>query len=138
MKRYEHNSPEAIARIIAMMIVTDAEVHPGEIDILETLNAYDVIGLTKEQFTQVFHDYLADISDEQDEEGNVHLVSTERLNHMLDDVTDPKKRLLTAAILLDVTKSDHELQEIEIAVFQHILKHWHLSLDDIEASIQAL
>ena len=138
MKHYLENSPEAMARIIAMMIVTDAEVQPGEIDLLEDLNIYDVIGMSREQFTQVFHDYLADISDEQEEDGTVHLVSVKRLDQMLDDVTDPKKRLITAAILLDVTKADHNLKEVEIAVFQHILSRWHISLEDIEATLKTL
>ncbi|WP_018150030.1 hypothetical protein [Leeia oryzae] len=138
MKHYLENSPEAMARIIAMMIVTDAEVQPGEIDLLEDLNIYDVIGISREQFTQVFHDYLSDISDEQEEDGTVHLVSVKRLDEILDDVTDPKKRLITAAILIDVTKADHNLKEVEIAVFQHILARWHISLEDIEATLKTL
>ncbi|NLR75783.1 MULTISPECIES: hypothetical protein [Leeia] len=138
MKHYALNSPEAMARILAMMIITDADVHPHEIELLDELNIYDVIGISRESFTQVFHDYLGDLSDEMDAEGHVQLVSSARLDEMLDCVTDPKKRLLTAAILLDISKSDHDLSEVEIAVFQHILAHWHITLDDIQSAMSEL
>lgn len=135
MKRYELNSPEAMARIVAMMIITDADVHPHEIELLEELDIYHVLGISRAHFTEVFHDFLSELSDEANEDGKVELLSTSRLNEMLDEVTDPKHRITTAAVLLDITKADHDLSEAEIAVFQHILHHWHISLDDLLAMV---
>lgn len=138
MKHYELNSPEAMARIVAMMIVTDGDVHPHEIELLEDIRAYEILGLSRQEFTQVFHDFLSDLSDDSDESGHVNLLDSGRLDEMLNCVTDPKQRLVTAAILLDITKADHDLSEAEIAVFRHVLAQWKISLDDIQGALEAL
>lgn len=135
MRPYRHNSPQAMARIIAMFMITDGEMDPRELDALEKIMAYDLLGLSRKQFTQVLTDYCDDISDEAEQDGTIHLIDRNRIDALMEEVTDRSKRILTCALAMDVAKADGDISEPEIALLRHIMKHWNISLDDIEAKI---
>ncbi|MBS1154913.1 MAG: hypothetical protein H6R07_837 [Proteobacteria bacterium] len=134
MKKYPYNSPQAMARILIMQLIGDGNFDPSEIDELDHLNVYEVLGITRKDFIQVLQAYCNDLSDEADEEGNIHLVDKQRIDDLLETVEDPKKRVLVAALALDIAKSDHDFSEVEMAIFAHILQRWHLTLDDLQAA----
>ncbi|QNM95373.1 hypothetical protein [Chitinimonas koreensis] len=134
MKKYSPNSPEAMARLLVMLIMSDGNVDPREIDSLETLNIYDALDISRTGFIEVLHQYCNDLSDEADEAGQIHLVDRERIDDLLETVTEPKKQLLVATLALDMTKADRSLSEPELAIYTHMLERWHLTLDDIESA----
>jgi hypothetical protein len=47
MKAYAKNSPEAISRILAMMMITDAKLDDREIEIMDQLRILDIIGISR-------------------------------------------------------------------------------------------
>lgn len=134
MKKYPYNSPQAMARILIMQMIGDGNFDPAEIDELEHLNVYDVLGITRKDFIHVLQDYCNDLSDEADDDGTIHLIDKQRLDDLLETVDDPKKRCIVAAIALDIAKSDHDFSEVEMAVFAHILNRWHLSLESLQVA----
>jgi tellurite resistance protein len=135
MRPYRKNSPQAMARIIAMFMITDGEMDTRELDALEKIMAYDLLGLPRKQFTQVLTDYCDDISDEAEQDGTIHLIDRTRIDALLEEVTDRSKRILACALAIDVAKADGDISEPEIALLRHIMKHWDITLDDIEAKI---
>lgn len=137
MKKYPFNSPQAMARILIMQMIGDGNFDPAEIDELEHLNVYDVLGISRKDFIQVLQDYCNDLSDEADSEGKIHLIDKQRLDDLLETVDDPKKRAVVAALALDIAKADHDFSEVEMAVFAHILRRWHLTLNSLHAAFAA-
>lgn len=132
MKKYLDNSPEAMARVLIMQMIANANTSVEELDRLEQLDAYRILGIDRKHFIQVLDEYCNDISDEADDgDGHTSLITAERVNDALDCITEPKKQLLVAALSLDIFRADHELSEVEIVIFKHLLQHWHLSLDDL-------
>ena len=134
MKKYPYNSPQAMARILIMQMIGDGNFDPAEIDELEHLNVYEILGITRKDFIHVLQDYCNDLSDEADEDGKIRLIDKQRLDDLLETVDDPKKRTIVAALALDIAKSDHDFSEVEMAVFAHILRSWHLSLESLQAA----
>jgi len=132
MKKYAANSPEAMARLLVMTMLCDGTMDPREMDGLEKLHIYEAIGISRQGFIAVLHAYCNDLSDEAEEDGRIHLVDRQRIDDLLDQITDPSKRLLTAALVLDISKSDKAISEPELAIFKHLMERWHLTLDDIE------
>jgi tellurite resistance protein len=123
-----------MARFIAMFMITDGQMDTRELDSLEKIMAYDLLGLSRKQFTQVLIDYCDDISDEADEQdGIIHLIDKLRIDTLVEEVTDPAKRILTCALAMDVAKSDGDISEPEIALLRYIMNKWDVTLDDIEA-----
>lgn len=137
MKKYPYNSPQAMARILIMQMIGDGNFDPAEIDELEHLNVYDIIGISRKDFIHVLQDYCNDLSDEADTEGHIHLIDKQRLDDLLDTVDDPQKRLIVAALALDIAKSNHDFSEVEMAVFARLLHRWHLRLDDLQTAFLA-
>ncbi|HSC80507.1 MAG TPA: hypothetical protein VLC08_09145 [Chitinolyticbacter sp.] len=137
MKKYPHNSPEALARILVLQMMCDGSFDPEEIDELEHLRVYEALDISRKGFIQVLHDYCNDLSDEADEAGNIKLIDRERIEALLDTVDEPKKRLQVAAIALDLAKSDNDFNDAELAVFSHMLQYWHLQLEDLQAAFAA-
>lgn len=133
MRPYTPNSPQAMARFIAMFMITDGQMDTRELDALERLMAYDLLGLSRKQFTQVLVDYCDDISDEAEQDGTIHLIDKQRIDTLLDEVSEPGKRILTCALSMDVAKSDGDISDPEIALLRYIMKQWDVTLDDIEA-----
>lgn len=136
MRPYPVDSPQAMARILAMLLISSDHVGDKEFDQLEALDFYDILGVSHTEFINILHCYCEDVSDDA-EDGTIHLIDLQRINQLLDEVSDPKKRLITAAIALDVVKADREIDEAEMAIFTHILDYWHLTLDDIQATFAA-
>lgn len=133
MKKYPYNSPQAMARILIMQMIGDGNFDPSEIDELEHLNVYDVLGISRKDFIQVLQSYCDDLSDEADEEGRIRLIDRQRVDDLLETVDDPKKRAIVAAVALDVAKSDHDFTDVEMAVFAHMLRRWSLTLEDLQS-----
>ncbi|GHD70274.1 hypothetical protein ACFSQE_17110 [Vogesella fluminis] len=132
MKNYPTNSPEALARILAMFMITDGEMEAHEIESMESLNVYEIIGLSRKRFIEVLTKYCDDISDEAENDGTIHLLSPQRVNEVLDVITDRSKRLLCCAIALDICKADSAISDPEMLLLRHMMQHWQLSLEDLE------
>jgi len=135
MRPYRKNSPQAMARIIAMFMITDGEMDHRELDALEKTMAYDLLGISRKQFTQVLVDYCDDISDEAEQDGIIHLIDRTRIDTLMEEITDRSKRILACALAMDVAKADGDISEPEITLLRHIMKHWGITLEDIEAKI---
>lgn len=134
MKTYPHNSPKAMARILAMVMVADGHMDERELDLLEQLKLYDILAINRRDFIEVLHDYCEELAESADTDGKVHPVDRVRIDALLDTVEEPKKRLLLCAMVLDMSKADAEFSEIEMAILTHMLDRWHLTLEDIETA----
>ncbi|BEV71277.1 MULTISPECIES: TerB family tellurite resistance protein [unclassified Paludibacterium] len=135
MRPYRVNSPQAMARFIAMFMITDGEMDERELDALEKIMTYDLLGLSRKQFTQVLVDYCDDISDEAEQDGTIHLIDRQRIDTLLEEVTDRSKRLLTCALAMDVAKADGDISPPEMALLRYLMQRWDITLSDIEAAI---
>ena len=131
LTHYANNSPEALARIVAMILISDTRLDDSEFEQLDKMHFYSLLKITPRQFMEVLHAYCGDISDEADVDGSIHLVDLQRINHALDSVTDDNLRLLVCTIALDITKANREIGEAEMAIFTHMLNYWHICLEDI-------
>lgn len=132
MRKYALNSPEALARLLAMFMITDGNMDPRELELLDKLHVYDLIGLPRKQFTKVLVDYCDDVSDEANDDGTIRLLDAERIDGLLTEITDRRKRVLACVLAMDISKSDGTISEPEMALLSHMMKSWGISLDDLE------
>ncbi len=131
MKRYIPNSPEAMARVVAMMIVTDAHVDTRELAVLDNLKAYEALGMTREDFMRVSRDYCSQLVEEAEDRGDVPLVDPSRADAVIEFVEVKQKRLIVAKLLLAVLNADLEHDEFELILFEHVLDRWNLTRDEV-------
>lgn len=132
MRHYPADSAKAIARLLAMFMITDGNMDPREIDLLDHVNAYELLKLSRKEFAQVLVEYCNDISDEAEADGTIHLLDKERIDTLLAEVTDRKKRIMTCALAIDISKSDETISDSELTLLHHMMKKWEVTLEDIE------
>ena len=134
MRTYPRNSPEAMARIIALILLADGDLDDGEVEMLDDLGVYDRLGVSRKTFIRVVQEYFEDLL--HDDTGDrIRLLDAKRLDVVLDGVDDEKKRIDLAAMMLSLISADGDMNDAELATLRHVLVHWGLTLEEIEANL---
>jgi hypothetical protein len=134
MQLYAPNSPQAMSRIIAMMIVADANIDDREIMMLDQLDAFALLDISRKDFMAVARDYCGDLVRNAEAHGTTPLIDPQRTDYVIDCVTDRTRRLIVAQLLLAVVSADHDHNEGELVLFAHILDRWDLTRDEIASA----
>jgi hypothetical protein len=132
---YAVNSPEAVSRVLAMMMITDAKLDDRELDVLDKLHIFDLVGITRDRFLQVVQNYCQDLTRSGNSVGKIRLVDRTRIDRIVDCVDDPAVRLKTCRMLLNLASADGTLHDAELAVFRYILERWGLTLESLHAQV---
>jgi hypothetical protein len=135
MKDYPKNSPEAVARVVAMMMITDSSLDDRELGIMDELRIYDIIGISRGGFSQVVQDYCTELMGAGGKNGHIRLVDKDRIDRIVDLVDDKKMRVQTCGMLLNIAKADGKLHDTELAVFKYILERWGMTLESLETDL---
>lgn len=131
MKTIAKNSPEAVARVLAMTIVTDARLDDRELEVMDRLKLYDLIGMSRVQFSAVVADYCEELLQAGSPDSRINLLEPARIDRIVDAVDEPAKRRLTAQMVINILKADGRLDDPGLALFRHILDRWGLSLETL-------
>jgi hypothetical protein len=135
MRIYAQNSPEAMSRVVAMMIVTDAHIDDREIAVLDRADAYQSLGISRENFMRVARDYCSDLVAEAHELGETLLIDPDRVDNVIDCVDLADHRVVVARLLLIVMAADHKQAQGELALLDHIFDRWHLTHDLVAGTV---
>lgn len=151
MRTYARNSPESAARVLVMLMMVDARIEDGELEVLDRVRAFELLGLSRREFAAVLQDYCADLAQEGAATtavsgrriraatgGRIRLVSRDVVDAVCEPVQDRGLRLLASALALNVLDGDGDLAEAELAVFQRILWRWGYTLDSLEQRLARL
>jgi uncharacterized tellurite resistance protein B-like protein len=135
MKPYEKNSPEAIARILTMMMISDAKLDDNEIDVLDRLRVFDIIGISRAGFSQVVQDYCSELMNQGGPDDRIRLVDKARIDEVIGLVDDPSRRVETCSMILNIANADGALHDAELALLKYILERWGMSLESLEQEL---
>lgn len=124
MKQYAKNSPEAMARLVALMMVSDGEVDPREMSALDQMNAWPLLGLSRQGFLHVARDYCADLKVAADAQDGVSLLDEVATEAIVGSVDDPDKRRIVGQLMLAVLDADRRHAAEELIVYSSIMKSW--------------
>jgi hypothetical protein len=122
------NSPQALARVIALGIVSDACVDPREFDALENLGAFAAIGVSRDEFKQIARDLYAELIGAMRASNSIELLTPDRVDAVLAVVDDPALRLKAFRYLAAVISADGRFNDSEFDLFALVLRRW-LPLD---------
>jgi uncharacterized tellurite resistance protein B-like protein len=137
MKTYPKDSPQAMARVLAMTMIADAKLDDRELEIMDRLHLYDVLGLTKAEFSRVVKEYCEEVVATGSPQGKVDLLDRARIDAIADLVQEPSRRMDVAQMMLNIVKADGALHQAELALLRYILARWDLSFDEIRRAVGA-
>lgn len=133
----ETDSPQAMARLIALLIVADTKLDPRELAMLDELDAFGRLGLERAEFMRVASDLCEDLGERLQTRPWLSLSERALIEAELQAVRDPAKRLLVARLGAAAITADGRVQESERVLFDYLLLRWGLTRADVSQAIRA-
>lgn len=125
MRTYPCNSPEAAARLVALVLISDGHVCRSEIDALDRLGATDELGLQPGAMPGIVQTLCEDLLLGAYASGSVPAnVDKEALTSLMAEVTDPVLRGRVLRLAVAVADADRHLAEGEALVLEAARHHW--------------
>lgn len=128
MRTYPRNSPEAAARLVALVLLADGHVCSSEFEALERLDATTRLGLAPGQLPQVLHTLCEDLLLGTGCDGSM-LASVDQqvLAALMAEVDDPELQRTVLALAVAAARADRHLAEGEALVLDAAVRHWGLA-----------
>ena len=134
MRNYPHNSPEAAARIVALVLISDGHVCSSEFDILKQLGAERELGLDPQLLPHIVHTLCEELLASGYESGSlIANVDDAALASLMAEISDPALQRKVLRLSLAAARADGHLADGEALVLQAARHHWKL-VDGEESS----
>ena len=131
MRPYYPNSPQAIARIVALTLVSDGDLDPAELAMLRKVRAFERIGLNEQRFIEVLQGFCEDLLAGTSCDDEECRIDGAKLVRLLKDINDPWVQKETLRLMLDVIRADGKLEHGESLLFWQALDQWKMQISDI-------
>jgi hypothetical protein len=137
MRNYSHNSPEAAARIIALVLISDGHVSGTEIDILRQLGAERELGLEPHLLPNMVRTLCEELWLGGCATGSLMSnVDDSALAALMAEISDPALQRTVLRLSLAAARADGHLADGEAIVVEAARHHWQL-FDGEGASLPA-
>jgi uncharacterized membrane protein YebE (DUF533 family) len=132
MRHYPTNSPESLARVVAIAMMADGAIDSSELKSLERHDIVKRLGLDNDRFDRVFYEYYADLSISADRlpSGQFELDAT-NIGLLLDEIRDPQLQKKVLRAMLDIVNADRRLTGSEASLIAQALKRWEIDLYEV-------
>lgn len=127
MHSYPHNSPEAAARIVALVLISDGHVCSSEFDVLKQLGAERELGLEPHLLPHIVHTLCEDLLLGGYAAGSLmDRVDGDTLSSLMAEVSDPALQRTVLRLSLAAIQADGHLADGETVVIEAARRHWQL------------
>lgn len=131
MRSYPRNSPEAAARIVALVLVADGHVCRSEIEALQQLQVEQELGLADGRFAQVMHTLCEDLLAAAYGHGAMMCsVDEQMLASLMAEVDAPVLQRTVLRLAEGAAGADRHVAEAEALVMAAARRHWRLGAGD--------
>ena len=126
---------EALARALAMFIAADGRVDARELNVLDKLDAFRRLGVSRERFVGIARLCAADVG--------VYLrdrswLCTDHLTYidaLLDAIADTEDRMFVCQLAAAAIAADGKVTHDEQLVYDHALAYWHIEPSNVTPAI---
>ncbi len=131
MRSYPHNSPEAAARIVALVLISDGHVCSSEFDILKQLGAERELGLEPQLLPHIVHTLCEELLASGYATGSlIDNVDDDSLASLMGEISDPALQRTVLRLALAATRADGHLADGEARVLEAVRRHWPRAVAD--------
>jgi tellurite resistance protein len=128
VRSYPHNSPEAAARIVALVLISDGQVCSSEFDVLKQLGAERELGLEPQLLPHIVHTLRQELLAGGYETGSLmgH-VDDNAMASLMAEISDPALQRKVLRLCLAAARADGHLADGETLVVEAARHHWKLT-----------
>jgi hypothetical protein len=137
MRSYPRNSPEAAARIVALVLISDGHVCSSEFEILKQLGAERELGLEPHLLPHIVHTLCEELLLGGYATGSLmDNVDDSTLASLMAEISDPALQRTVLRLSLAAARADGHLADGETVVVEAARRHWQM-VDGEESSAPA-
>lgn len=134
MRNYPIDSPQAVARIIATVLVADGNVSKAELDVIEQVGAYEPVGLERNVMQTVLQTFCEDLLQARHPHwANACQVDTQTLEELLAEIEDAELRAAVLRLCLAVAGADNHVADGELLVLASAAAQWGMDHETLTA-----
>lgn len=127
MRNYPTDSPQAAARIIALIVVADGQIAPAELDLLAHLDVDARLGLNPGDVYGVLNTFCEDLlSNHQFQRADACPVDDATLTRLMGDIQSPTLRKTLLQLCVEIAESDAHVAQGESIVLNAAADNWGL------------
>ena len=128
MRSYLHNSPEAAARILALVLISDGHVCRSDLETMKQLDGVQQLGLDQQKLPGIVQTFCEDLLMEGfDGRSILFRVGDGLMASLMAEVNDPHLRAQVLRLATAVAHADKHLSEGETAMIAAIRGIWQTS-----------
>lgn len=128
------SSPPA-AHVLALVVAANGRVDPKEVDVLDRLDAFQRLGIARDDFLVLAARCVQDLDNGQVDRSRLQPDTLSRLFSVVDAVQSPQQRLLVCRLAAAVMTADGAICATERRVYRHALLRWGISDDMVSHAI---
>lgn len=122
MRSYPRNSPEAAARILALVMISDGHVCRSELAALQSLDLAGALGLSPDALPQVVQALCEDLLLATG--GLAEGVDAALLAALMAEIDDPALQRTLLGLCLTAAAADAHLSDGEAVMLDAVRRHW--------------
>lgn len=127
MRSYPRNSPEAAARIVALVMISDGHVSKSELEALHRFDGLRELGLQPENMLGIVQRLCEDLLMEGfDGRPILSHLDDRAITSLMAEVDAPHLQSKVLRIAESVIHADKHLSDGEAAMLERISKHWQI------------
>ena len=139
MRNYPRNSPEAAARILALVLISDGHVCRSEIEALDPSGLERELGLAPGGFAQVLHILCEDLLASANGSGAWSCsIDEATLGSMLAEIDDPGLQRTVMHLALAAAAADSHLADAEALVVSTARALWGIGAENTHPTAKRL
>lgn len=125
MRSYPRNSPEAAARIVALVLIADGHVCISEFDTLNQLDAPRELGLESDGLPRIVQTLCEDLLMGDHSSGSMLAsVDDSALASLMAEVDEPALQRKVLRLAVAAAQADRHLADGETLVLEAARRHW--------------
>lgn len=133
MRSYPRNSPEAAARIVALVLIADGHVCHSEFETFKRLDGPRQLGLRSDGFSDIVQTLCEDLlMGRQDGGSMLGGVDEDTLASLMAEVDEPALQRKVLGLAVAAARADQHLAEGEALVLTAARRYWGIS-DEAQA-----
>jgi len=132
MRQYATNSPEAMARILALSMLVDGCLDKSELNVMMRFGVLERLGMSEADFDDIVHLLCEDML--QCVPGIAHgqiELDEASIDSILLEIQDSRLRKILLKIMLAVVYADQQLSVGEAVLVSRAMQVWELDLAEI-------
>lgn len=127
MRPYPPNSPQAAARIVALVMLADGQLTRTELAAIDRLQVHAALGLDRAGLRRVIHEVCEDLLDEAHLAwADVCRITPRSIDNVMADIDDPALQRTVLGLCVQLAEADGRVADGEAALLVAAVEHWNL------------